>query len=974
MKLYCHLRAAALCALSVWMLAPALLAQQYTFRQFGPSDGLTNLGVNCLFQDHTGYLWVGTDNGLFRFDGSSFEAFGHSEGLANSEIRNLAESPTGDLWAATQGGVIRRSGGNFQTVDVGPTGQFLDIAFDPHGNLYLEHNSGILRGTPDGKGAYRFSMIAPGAVGAMLVHGDEVWFRRDGELWRFSDDKVERVGTPAGLPSDLWGAVALDTLGNLWVRSAARLYELPHGQTRFVDRSEGIPHALVTRLFTDTHGRVFVSSNSGVVMLSGAHDSERTYIDAQHGLPADVAGPVLLDREESLWLGMRGGGLVRRLGHGEWLSWRKADGLLNDSVWSTLNDRNGRLWVGTTGGLSIFAADGKLAHAWTSRNGLIGDSVFALAADPAGDVFAGTNPSGVSRFTPEGELKRSYGAAAGLTGLQINALAIDSQHHLWAVGLGGCFRSIAPLDKTNDLKFEAVSIPGVPPRAYFHDVQMGEGENVWVSTSNGLARFDGSRWRVFTKADGLQSDDLVDMALGHGELWIAYRDALGIARLQFQGDQLQVSNVTQQDGLSSDLSYALAFDHAGRLWDSTDNGVDVLERDSQGQGRWRHYGAEDGLIWDDGDDLALSVDQLGAVWIGTSRGLSRYAAPAYAIPDLPSAIVLTSIHGVSQEFQAQDRPVLAHAQNSLIIQFSGLNYSSDSRTRYRYRLLGSKNTWTETHEKSVHFEGLPGGDYVFEVIAAGPNGMWSTVPARFSFTVKPPWWLSWWFILLFFVVALLLARAIWRFRVRVLLAQKEHLERLVIDRTTELRESHRQLEEIAYYDMLTSLPNRRMFTEQFRSRLALSRRHGTPFALLLIDLDSFKQTNDSFGHDAGDAVLTESAKLLQSAVRESDCVARLGGDEFAILLISPTDPAGIAMVAGRIVDSFEAGIPFKGTKLPSSCSLGIAVFPGDGDTQESLYKSSDLALYEAKRMGGGTWRRYQIELATEPIASEAKQV
>jgi diguanylate cyclase (GGDEF)-like protein len=144
--------------------------------------------------------------------------------------------------------------------------------------------------------------------------------------------------------------------------------------------------------------------------------------------------------------------------------------------------------------------------------------------------------------------------------------------------------------------------------------------------------------------------------------------------------------------------------------------------------------------------------------------------------------------------------------------------------------------------------------------------------------------------------------------------------------------------------------------------------------LLLIDLDSFKQTNDSFGHDAGDAVLTESAKLLQSAVRESDCVARLGGDEFAILLISPTDPAGIAMVAGRIVDSFEAGIPFKGTKLPSSCSLGIAVFPGDGDTQESLYKSSDLALYEAKRMGGGTWRRYQIELATEPIASEAKQV
>jgi diguanylate cyclase (GGDEF)-like protein len=194
--------------------------------------------------------------------------------------------------------------------------------------------------------------------------------------------------------------------------------------------------------------------------------------------------------------------------------------------------------------------------------------------------------------------------------------------------------------------------------------------------------------------------------------------------------------------------------------------------------------------------------------------------------------------------------------------------------------------------------------------------------------------------------------------VRALVVQKELLEQQVIDRTAELRESDRQLEEIAYYDVLTSLPNRRMFTEQFRSRLTLSRRHGDPFALLLVDLDRFKQTNDSFGHDAGDALLIESANLLKAAVRESDCVARMGGDEFAILLISPTDPSGIAMVSKRIVDSFTAGISFNGRTLSGSCSVGIAVFPADGDTQDGLYKSADTALYEAKRMGGNVWRRY----------------
>lgn len=214
-------------------------------------------------------------------------------------------------------------------------------------------------------------------------------------------------------------------------------------------------------------------------------------------------------------------------------------------------------------------------------------------------------------------------------------------------------------------------------------------------------------------------------------------------------------------------------------------------------------------------------------------------------------------------------------------------------------------------------------------------------------------------------MAVLLARALWQYRVRALVAQKELLEQQVIDRTAELRESHRQLEEIAYYDALTSLPNRRMFTEQFRSRLAIARRHGTPFALMLIDLDNFKQTNDSFGHDAGDAVLFEGGALLRGAIRESDCVSRLGGDEFAILLVSPIDPAGIAMVGQRIVDSLRGGIPFKGSTLYASCSVGVALYPAEGDTQESLYKSADMALYEAKRKGGNTWRRFRAGLADE---------
>ena len=928
-----------------------LAAQRQTFRQYGSQEGLTNLSLNCLIQDRTGYLWVGTDNGLFRYDGSSFRTFSHAEGLPNSEIRALAESPDGALWAATQGGVARSFGNQFKVVDFGQQGRVQALAFDHLGRVYLEHISGIIRGDPDGTGSYRFSTVVQGEIRGLFVKGEDVWFSQDGDLWHINGEKPKRIGSPGGLPADQWDTVTLDSLGNLWTRSATRLYELLRGQARFVDRSEGIAHTTDSRLFADPFGRLYVASNAGVAILYGAN---RTYFDPQHGLPADNVGPILLDRQESLWLGMLGGGLVRRLGHGEWLSWKKEEGLLNNGVWSVLHDGVGRLWVGTSGGLNIFGSDGKLAQSWTSHNGLAGDRVRSITEGPADNFFVSTFPGGISRFDKNGILQHSYGIEAGLTKDEIVATVLDQQNRLWAVGNGGCFRSLEPLNGTPTLKFERVEIPDIAAHTFFRDVKVGQDGVVWVSSSNGLIRFNDGHWKVFTESNGLKSSDLSAIVEGQGSIWVAYRDALGIGRLQFHGDQIETNRITTQDGLSSDLIYALIFDTSGRLWATTDNGVNVLE-----QGRWRHYGMEDGLIWDDGDDLALSADHDGNVWVGTSGGLSRFAPLHYTIPDPPPPIVLTSIQGGSQTFQPEDRPVLSHAQDSLLIQFSGLNYSSETRMRFRYRLTGYEKNWNETLERNVHFAGLPAGKYVFEVVAAGPNGLWSPVPARFAFSVKPPWWLSWWFIAICVIAALVLARALWRYRVRALVAQKELLEQQVIDRTTELRESHRQLEEIAYYDALTSLPNRRMFTEQFRSRLTLSRRQGELFALLLIDLDSFKQTNDSFGHDAGDAVLIESANLLRAAVRESDCVARLGGDEFAILLITPADPGGVEMVCQRIVESFATGVFFNSTILKASCSVGVAVFPSDGDTQEGLYKSADMALYEAKRLGGNTYCRFR---------------
>jgi diguanylate cyclase (GGDEF)-like protein len=502
-----------------------------------------------------------------------------------------------------------------------------------------------------------------------------------------------------------------------------------------------------------------------------------------------------------------------------------------------------------------------------------------------------------------------------------------------------------------------MDIPGIPAPSFFRDVLVDDRGSVWVASSRGLARFDGDKWRVLTVKDGLRSSDLGVVTQAQGAIWIGYRDALGMSRMSSPGT---LTHFSMKSGLRSDQVYAIASDHKGRLWVSTDAGVDVLD-----SGRWKHYGNDDGLIWNDTDSLALHVDAEDDVWIGTSAGLSRYSQHEAPTAEQPPPVVLTSIAGADGQYQVNDAPALAYAARSLFIQYAALDYESGSAIRFRYRLAGFDQKWIETNERGVRFAALPWGHYVFEVTAMGPNGLWNPAPARFIFSIRTPWWMTWWFISSVVLLAVLAGSAFVRLRIRALEGQKRVLELQVADRTAELRASHQQLEEIAYCDILTNTANRRVFVEELRNRLHPSA-HSEPFTLLLIDLDFFKRVNDTFGHDAGDAVLVETAARIKAEVRHSDCVARLGGDEFAVLLFSIFEVARTEALCSRLLAGLAAPIFYKGLKLQVGCSIGIARFPFEGDSQESLYKSADSALYRAKQRGRNDfcWHLAQHEAGT----------
>lgn len=193
--------------------------------------------------------------------------------------------------------------------------------------------------------------------------------------------------------------------------------------------------------------------------------------------------------------------------------------------------------------------------------------------------------------------------------------------------------------------------------------------------------------------------------------------------------------------------------------------------------------------------------------------------------------------------------------------------------------------------------------------------------------------------------------------VLVLVLRKTH--ELFQERESGLLETQQALETVAYHDGLTQLPNRHLLMERIRSALATSQRFGKPLALCFIDLDGFKQVNDRYGHDAGDQLLIEVSRRLESGVRKIDTVARLGGDEFVLLLPELDRTDRVAEILERLLQTVTQAFSYESHRLQVGMSIGIALYPDHADNCDSLLEHADQAMYLAKRRGKNRWVFYE---------------
>ena len=935
-------------ALALFVLASEVLyAQEYNFRTLGTAEGLSNLAVQKIYQDGVGFIWVSTENGIFRYDGERFEAFGPQQGIPSSSGAAFGDAPDGSLLVGGDFGLYKLSGNRFERLpgSLGTVSWAQGIQSDGKGHTFIGTESGLveLYSEPGRSGfAMREFPQVPGTSGpgayGILADGDSLWYGCGNELCRMDRDGTTVFGRRSGLPDRVLLAIQKDPDGNLWVRARnAGVFMLPAGCAKFRRPDAPIPGGAMGHLATDADGRLLIMSHDGLLIRD---EKGWQKIDRSVGLRG-VVYAAFEDRQRSLWIGLAGRGLVEWRGYREWESYSPASGLASDIVYEILPRADGSLLAGTEGGL-FRGTRRQYGISWKKVAGLDGFPVHSLQLAPSGDLWIGTETRGAARMDTRSGKVQWFGQEQGLSGKAAYTLRFDREHRLWAATEAGLFVARAPYRKF--LRITEL------PSARIWAIAEGSDGTIWAAGVGGLFGYSDGRWKNWTQGDGLSNQEVLSLGAGaDGVIWTGYRHGGGIDRIHPGPGGIAIEKGVQRPG-SDGLVYFLEFDASGRLWVGTERGVDTWDGL-----HWNHYDSRDGLAWDDCNLNAFAEEPDGTVWIGTSGGLSRFKPRPQGEHNAPLAVIFTKLVIGGTDVSGRPNPSVGFHASSLIARYAAPNAARENGVVFRYRLEGANSTWTETDQRELRFAELASGSYRLKIEARDNDGVWSDHAAEFAFEVLPPWYRTWWFVgtcaltsgvVVFFVV---------RLRMRAAQRREQELQRIVHEKTADLQRVNEELSRLSSVDSLTGLANRRVFDQTLRMECARLQRTGSAFSLLILDIDHFKALNDSAGHQRGDEYLRLlGAELKRIARRQIDLAARYGGEEFALILpeTSADGAAHFAESVRRAVASLELPHPASPVAPFLTVSVGVATAMLERcSSPAELLAAADQALYAAKRNG-----------------------
>jgi ligand-binding sensor domain-containing protein/signal transduction histidine kinase len=823
---------------AAWCLQAIAAPRSLRFERLGLEQGLSQESVLCVLQDRAGFIWIGTQAGLNRYDGYKVKVFRNDPldrtSLVDNYVMASFEDSVGRLWFGTKGGLTR---------------------FDPERQSFerypapatiLQSNQVVLAITGDRAGG----MWLGTADG--LKHFDPA----TGQFREYRHSKDD----PRSLSDDRVNDVALDPQGALWVATSDGLNQLAPGAHSFTRYRVGIlstdrKRNDVTALSMGPRGTLWIGTASGLESwrLGGA-EPERHPLGLDDGIGEARIRTLYHDSGDTLWVGTDTEGLKwRDPATGQFVAYARQlldrHSLSDNQVSAVLVDRTGTLWAGTLfGGInrSDLASGGfdRINHNPDVVDGLPVDKVRTLAGDGAGKLWVGTTGGGLVHFDPQtkrGQVFRHDSSNPGsLPDDLVTSLVRDGKRlwigsHTglsWVDAASGVFHPVplggdANASFVQDLTLSADGTLWIVTRGGLHALAPDRrtlqtwrhdphdsktlGENygftalaardgaLWIGTDNGLDRLDRATG-AFTHYRNNPDDpaslphsrvyDLYQTA--NGAIWAA--TAGGLARVETQTDaSVRFRYFPISSGVAPGPVGAMLEDARGMLWLSTTIGITRLD---PATGRFKNYSARDGLI--DGSYFVGSSWRArdGRMYFGGVNGMTAFLPAAIRDNPYPPTVVLTdfSVANRPRAFDAgaPSQPVphvtLAPPDTVFSIEFAALHYADPTGNRYAYRLKGFDPGWVETDatRRFASYTNLDAGHYLFEVKAANKDGVWSDRPTTLALSVTPPLYRTWWVRTLVLVLLASIGLLAYHLRIRALLKQKARLEREVGARTGEL--------------------------------------------------------------------------------------------------------------------------------------------------------------------------------------------
>ena len=800
------------------LLSGAAFCQQYSFKAYSINEGLPNASVNVLIQDSRNFIWIGTEGGgLCRYDGYDFYTFDQAKNEIGSSIKSLAETNDGDIWIGTDNGICNFNGIDFnEPADLDQIKTVEKLYVDQLGCLWiLTKNDGLFVYNiyEDSKSNKLIKLPLADTVSYYDITQDSF-----GRFWIVSENGIQilskdepyaeiDLGVSYAIPKVNVSSIHAGKEDQLWVgfeQAGAMLLSYDslscYSKRTYNSYFDNISDKIVSVTIDKSKNAWLATTDDGVIYV----DYPFLYkLNGDNGLESNQITDVLEDAEGNIWIATLGHGLQVFSGwHFE--HYGTESGLLESSIQAIAQDTSGYLWCSGPNGLyRLMRRSGELSVFNVLLPKDYNQSVITkIVFSKKGDVFLGTKTNGLIGVS--GNNIYSVGRNERLPEGPVNGLMLENDSILWIATQKGVAKLMG--DSVYNLTDKlAASISEITC------FEKSSAKGVWIGSTAGLLCFRDDSVIYVSREDGLKHQNVnVLLADKHGYLWIGVMGG----GLYYTKDGVQNSHIgtatpflTDNELVSGNV-YSLDFLNDSTLLVGTDKGVNkiIMQYDSIPNKKAIYgYDISNGFINQECSQGGLLVDQEGYAWFATKSGLTCYVPDRENAKNKTPKIYLTGLevnledvkwqseeHGENEWFSFPEGMKLKYYENHVNFAYSGIYYSEG--LQYQYFLEGYNRDWSNpSSERSEDFSKLNPGDYTFYVKAVTKSGRQS-VPATFSFTIKPPFWQTWWFILIVVILFIGAVVLLIRYREQKLKHDKEVLEETVRQRTIEISEQKTHIE------------------------------------------------------------------------------------------------------------------------------------------------------------------------------------